>query len=76
MACIAGIGMQVNQDGELVRMGPLEYMDERGLDEVVAKMEELEREFGSRFHPVDILYEKVNAGALGKKKGRGFMEWT
>ncbi len=76
MACIAGIGMQVNQDGELVRMGPLEYMDERGLDEVVAKMEELEKEFGPRFHPVDILYQKVNAGALGKKTGRGFMEWT
>ena len=76
MACIAGIGMQVNKDGELVRMGPLEYMDEMGIDVVVEKMEALEKEFGSRFHPVDILYQKVRAGELGKRTGRGFMEWT
>jgi 3-hydroxyacyl-CoA dehydrogenase/enoyl-CoA hydratase/3-hydroxybutyryl-CoA epimerase len=76
MACIAGIGMQVNKDGELVRMGPLEYMDEIGLDAVVEKLEALEKEFGPRFHPVDILYQKVKAGALGKETGRGFMEWT
>jgi 3-hydroxyacyl-CoA dehydrogenase/enoyl-CoA hydratase/3-hydroxybutyryl-CoA epimerase len=76
MACIAGIGMQVNKDGQLVRMGPLEYMDEVGLDVIVEKMEALEEEFGPRFHPVDILYQKVRAGELGKKTGRGFMEWT
>jgi 3-hydroxyacyl-CoA dehydrogenase len=76
MACIAGIGMQVNKDGQLVRMGPLEYMDEAGLDIIVEKMEALEEEFGPRFHPVDILYQKVRAGELGKKTGRGFMEWT
>jgi 3-hydroxyacyl-CoA dehydrogenase len=76
MACIAGIGMQVNIDGELVRMGPLEYMDILGLDIIVEKMEALEKEFGSRFQPVDILYQKVRAGELGKKAGRGFMEWT
>ena len=28
-------GMQVNKDGQAVRMGPLEYMDELGLDVVV-----------------------------------------
>jgi 3-hydroxybutyryl-CoA dehydrogenase len=39
-------------------------------------MEALEEEFGPRFHPVDILYQKVRAGELGKKTGRGFMEWT
>jgi 3-hydroxyacyl-CoA dehydrogenase/enoyl-CoA hydratase/3-hydroxybutyryl-CoA epimerase len=76
MACIAGIGMQVNKDGQLVRMGPLEYMDEVGLDVIVEKMEALEKELGPRFHPVDILYQKVRAGELGKKTGRGFMEWT
>jgi 3-hydroxyacyl-CoA dehydrogenase/enoyl-CoA hydratase/3-hydroxybutyryl-CoA epimerase len=76
MACIAGVGMQVNRDGDLVRMGPLEYMDEQGLDVVVETMEALEEEFGPRFHPADILYQKVRAGDLGKKTGRGFMEWT
>ena len=76
MACIAGIGMQVNKDGEIVRMGPLEYMDELGLDVVVEKLEALEEEFGPRFHPVDILTQKVRAGHLGKKTGYGFKEYT
>jgi 3-hydroxyacyl-CoA dehydrogenase len=76
MACIAGVGMTVNRDGELVRMGPLEYMDELGLDLVVERLEALEREFGPRFHPAEILYKKVQAGNLGKKTGYGFMEWT
>jgi 3-hydroxyacyl-CoA dehydrogenase len=76
MACIAGIGMQVNKGGEAVRMGPLEYMDEVGLDVIVQKLEALEKEYGPRFHPVDILYQKVRAGHLGKKKGLGFKEYA
>ena len=76
MACIAGIGMQVNKDGEIVRMGPLEYMDEVGLDVVVGKLEALEEEFGPRFHPADILYQKVRGGHLGKASGYGFKEYT
>ena len=76
MACIAGIGMQVNQDGELLRMGPLEYMDQVGLDVILEKLEALEQEFGSRFHPADILSQKVRAGNLGKKTGYGFKEYT
>lgn len=76
MACIAGIGMQVNWDGELVRMGPLEYMDTLGLDRVVDRLEALEQELGARFHPVEILYEKVRKGNLGKATGSGFKEYT
>ncbi len=72
MACIAGIGMKVGDQ----RMGPLEYADGVGLDIVVQKLEELEKKFGSRFHPTDLLYKKVKAGELGKKTGRGFMEWA
>lgn len=72
MACIAGIGMKVGDQ----RMGPLEYADGVGLDVVVQKLEELENKYGPRFHPVDLLYQKVKAGELGKKTGRGFMEWT
>jgi 3-hydroxyacyl-CoA dehydrogenase len=71
MACIAGLGMMVGDQ----RMGPLEYADEVGLDVVVQKLEELEKKYGPRFHPVDLLYQKVKAGELGKKTGRGFMEW-
>jgi 3-hydroxyacyl-CoA dehydrogenase len=76
MACIAGLGMEVNKDGELVRMGPLEYADEVGLDVVLERLEDLEKELGPRFHPVDILYQKVRAGNLGKKTGLGFKEYT
>jgi 3-hydroxyacyl-CoA dehydrogenase/enoyl-CoA hydratase/3-hydroxybutyryl-CoA epimerase len=77
MACIAGLGMQVRQeDGQVVRMGPLEYADSVGLDVVVEQLEELEKKLGPRFHPVDPLYQKVKAGELGKKTGRGFMEYT
>ena len=76
MACIAGLNMHVNVDGESVRMGPLEYADEVGLDVIVEKMEALEEEFGPRFHPVDILTQKVRAGNLGKKTGYGFKEYT
>ncbi len=72
MACIAGLGMMVGDQ----RMGPLEYADGVGLDVVVQKLEKLEKEHGPRFHPVDLLYQKVKAGELGKKMGRGFMEWT
>lgn len=77
MACIAGLGMQVRQeDGQVVRMGPLGYADTVGLDVVVEQLEELEKKLGPRFHPVDLLYQKVKAGELGKKTGRGFMEYT
>ena len=76
MACIAGLGMQVNKNGQLVRVGPLEYIDELGLDIVVQKLEALEEELGPRFHPVDILYNKVKAGDLGQKVNRGFKEYT
>jgi 3-hydroxyacyl-CoA dehydrogenase len=76
MACIAGLGMQVSRDGELVRMGPLEYMDELGLDTVLTKLEELEAELGPRFQPVEILRQKVRAGNLGKRTGLGFKEYA
>lgn len=76
MACIAGLGMQVSQDGELVRMGPLEYMDELGLDAVLANLEELEETLGPRFHPAEILRQKVRTGNLGKETELGFKEYT
>jgi 3-hydroxybutyryl-CoA dehydrogenase len=47
-----------------------------GLDVVVEQLEDLEKKFGPRFHPVALLYQKVKAGELGKKTGQGFMEYT
>jgi 3-hydroxybutyryl-CoA dehydrogenase len=72
MACIAGLGMMVGDQ----RMGPLEYADGVGLDVVVQKLEDLEKKLGPRFHPVALLHQKVKAGELGEKTGRGFMEYT
>jgi len=72
MACIAGLGMKVGD----TRMGPLEYADGLGLDVVVEKLEALQARYGDRFKPAELLYQKVRAGDLGKKTGRGFMEWT
>jgi len=76
MACIAGIGMAIRKDGEMIRMGPLEYADELGVDVVLKTLEELEARYGPRFKPVEIFRQKVQAGDLGKKTGRGFREWT
>ncbi|MGQ9586609.1 MAG: 3-hydroxyacyl-CoA dehydrogenase [Anaerolineae bacterium] len=76
MACIAGIGMALRKGEELVRMGPLEYADELGLDVAMKRLEELEARYGPRFKPVEIWQQKVRAGELGKKSGRGFREWT
>jgi 3-hydroxyacyl-CoA dehydrogenase/enoyl-CoA hydratase/3-hydroxybutyryl-CoA epimerase len=72
MACIAGIGMKVGD----TRMGPLEYADGLGLDVVVEKLEALQTGLGERFKPVGIFRQKVGSGHLGKKSGRGFMEWA
>ena len=76
MACIAGIGMALRKGEELVRMGPLEYADELGLDVAMKRLEELEARYGPRFKPVEIWQQKVRAGELGKRSGRGFREWT
>ncbi|MDH4209744.1 MAG: 3-hydroxyacyl-CoA dehydrogenase family protein, partial [Anaerolineae bacterium] len=70
MAAIAGIGMQMGDE----RMGPLAMADRIGLDVVLEKLEQLERELGPRFHPARLLRLKVRANHLGEKTGRGFLE--
>ena len=56
-------------------MGPLKTTDLVGLDVRLAIAEHLAREFGPRFEPPSILREKVAAGHLGRKSGRGFYQW-
>jgi 3-hydroxyacyl-CoA dehydrogenase len=72
MAMIAGSGMTYK--GE--RMGPLQLADHIGLDVVLEKLEELRKKYGERFRPARLLKTKVRAGHLGKKSGKGFMEYT
>ena len=57
-------------------MGPLKLTDLVGLDVRLAIAEHLTRELGPRFEPPQVLRDKVAEGALGKKSGRGFYEWS
>jgi 3-hydroxybutyryl-CoA dehydrogenase len=56
-------------------MGPLHTTDVVGLDVRLAIAEHLAREVGDRFTPPEILRQKVAAGDLGRKTGRGFFDW-
>ncbi|WP_413806384.1 3-hydroxyacyl-CoA dehydrogenase family protein [Streptomyces sp. OE57] len=57
-------------------MGPLRSTDLVGLDVRLAIAEHLHRTLGERFEPPRLLREKVAAGELGRKSGRGFHTWT
>ncbi len=57
-------------------MGPLRLTDLVGLDVRLAIAEHLERTLGPRFAPPQLLRDKVAAGELGKKAGRGFFDWS
>lgn len=56
-------------------VGPLRTTDIVGLDVRLAIAEHLSREVGERFTPPQVLRDKVAAGDLGRKTGRGFYDW-
>jgi 3-hydroxybutyryl-CoA dehydrogenase len=56
-------------------VGPLRTTDIVGLDVRLAIAEHLAREIGPRFEPPLILRDKVAAGELGRKSGKGFYDW-
>jgi 3-hydroxybutyryl-CoA dehydrogenase len=56
-------------------MGPLRLTDLVGLDVRLDIARHLEKTLGPRFAPPRILIDKVAAGELGKKTGRGFYDW-
>ena len=56
-------------------VGPLKTTDLVGLDVRLAIAEHLTRELGPRFEPPQVLRDKVAAGDLGRKTGRGFYDW-
>jgi 3-hydroxybutyryl-CoA dehydrogenase len=57
-------------------VGPLRTTDIVGLDVRLGIAEYLESTLGPRFAPPRILREKVAAGELGRKSGKGFYEWN
>ncbi|WP_082471237.1 3-hydroxyacyl-CoA dehydrogenase family protein [Arthrobacter sp. Leaf234] len=56
-------------------IGPLRTTDLVGLDVRLGIAEYLESTLGPRFTPPAILRDKVAAGHLGRKSGRGFFDW-
>ena len=57
-------------------VGPLKLTDIVGLDVRLAVAETLKRELGGdHYEPPKLLRDKVAAGELGKKTGKGFYEW-
>ena len=56
-------------------MGPLRSTDLVGLDVRLAIAEYLHSRLGERFAPPMLLRDKVAAGELGRKSGRGFYDW-
>lgn len=56
-------------------MGPLRSTDLVGLDVRLAIAEYLHRTLGERFAPPQLLRDKVAAGELGRKTGRGFYDY-
>lgn len=56
-------------------MGPLRSTDLVGLDVRLAIAEHLHSTLGERFAPPQLLRDKVAAGELGRKTGKGFHGW-
>lgn len=56
-------------------MGPLRLTDVVGLDVRLDIARSLVQAFGDRFAPPQLLIDKVAAGELGRKAGRGFYDW-
>jgi 3-hydroxybutyryl-CoA dehydrogenase len=57
-------------------VGPLRLTDIVGLDVRLGIAEYLQSQLGDRFAPPQLLRDKVAAGELGRKSGRGFFDWT
>lgn len=55
--------------------GPLKTTDIVGLDVRLHIAEYLAEQLGDRFAPPQILRDKVAAGELGRKAGKGFYDW-
>jgi 3-hydroxybutyryl-CoA dehydrogenase len=57
-------------------IGPLELCDLAGADIVLHGLETMEKEFGARLKAVPLLKDHVRSGALGRKTGKGFYDYT
>ncbi len=70
LAVLAGIGFPQGKGGVL------QYADTVGVDVILKQLDELYSIYGERFFPAPLLRRMVNAGFLGKKSKRGFLEYA
>lgn len=75
LATIEGID-QMMKLGANFPLGPFEFADEIGLDNILNLLKLLRKELGPKYRPCPLLVRKVEAGHLGKKSGRGFYEYN
>lgn len=66
------------RDAANFRMGPFELMDLTGLDVSHPVMEEIYAQYyhDSRYRPSGIARQRLEAGLLGRKTGRGFYDYS
>ncbi|MBU2647339.1 3-hydroxyacyl-CoA dehydrogenase family protein [bacterium] len=57
-------------------LGPFEIMDFAGLDTYINASNYLSRELHPDYTPCRVIQEKVNAGQLGRKSGRGIYDYS
>ncbi len=57
-------------------MGPFEFADTLGIDNVVATLEALSQQSGQQYLPCRLLRQMVASGRLGKKTGKGFYRYS
>lgn len=57
-------------------IGPLETADTIGLDAVLETLSGLQARHGENFAPGTTLRKLVASGSLGKKTGRGYLEYA
>lgn len=70
VAVLAGIGFPQGKGGLL------QYADEVGVDVILKQLEDLYAIYGDRFFPAPLIRRMVGAKFLGKKAGRGFLEYA